>query len=193
MAQFHAIQVVCEAVTSVLRQAYDPAIMEPRLNLQFDVYRTEDFKNHMNAGVSLFLYRVHVNAGQRTPSPPRDNVARRFQLPLDLHFFLTVWAQRSSLQHVLLGWAMRVLEDFPVLPASLLNGIRSGVFDEDETVEIVPGQVSNEELMRIWDDLGSEYQLSVPYIARVVRIDSLLETPTGGPVRERVFGMQAPE
>ena len=88
---------------------------------------------------------------------------------------------------------MRMMEDYPVLTAPLLNGIRDGVFHDDETVEIVAGQLTNEELMRIWDDLGAEYQLSVPYIARVVRIDSLLTLPTGRPVQERAFGMERPE
>ncbi|MDQ5837846.1 MAG: DUF4255 domain-containing protein, partial [Acidobacteriota bacterium] len=166
--------------------SYRPDLVEPMLNLQFEVYGTADFKDHMAQGVSLFLYRVHLNQTQRSPlTKLADGRLRRQMLPLDLHFFLTVWGPKASLQHAVLGWAMRVLEDTPVLPASLLNGVRAGVFRDDETVEVVPGELSNEELMRIWDDLGTEYQLSVPYVARVVKIESMQEVAEGGPVMQR--------
>jgi len=173
----------------LLEESYRVDLIEPMLNLQFEVYHGEDFKNHMTAGVSLFLYRVYIDAAQRSPIRRLpDGSARRTQLPLDLHFFLTVWAPRASLQQAILGWAMRTLEDRPILPASLLNGVSSGVFDDDETVEVVAGQLTNEELMRIWDDLSTEYQLSVPYIARVVRINSSLETIEAPPVRDVELG-----
>lgn len=188
MADFHAIQVTCDAVMRLLQESYRPDLIEPSTNLQFEVYGTEDFKSHMAQGVSLFLYRVHVNSTQRSPliKDPVGNM-RRELLPLDLHFFITVWAPKASLQHAILGWAMRLLEDTPVLPSSLLNGVREETFRTDETVEVVAGQLTNEELMRIWDDLGTEYQLSVPYVARVLRIESLYELSEGEPVTRRQF------
>lgn len=172
----------------LLQESYGPDLIEPSTHLQFEVYGTEDFKNHMAQGVSLFLYRVHVNATQRSPlvKDPQGNL-RRQMLPLDLHLFLTVWAPKASLQHAILGWAMRVLEDTPVLTSPLLNGVRADTFRGDETVEVAAGQIPNEELMRIWDDLGTEYQLSVPYIARVVRIESMREASEGVPVSQRRF------
>lgn len=169
-----------------MQESYRPDLIEPLLNLQFEVYGTEDFKNHMAQGVSLFLYRVHFNETQRSPlTKDTDGRVRRQMLPLDLHFFLTVWGPKASLQHAILGWAMRTLEDTPILPASLLNGVRAGVFRDDETIEVVAGTITNEELMRIWDDLGTEYQLSVPYVARVVKIESMREISQGEPVRQR--------
>jgi hypothetical protein len=142
----------------------------------------------MAQGVSLFLYRVHVNSTQRAPlvKDPMGNMRRQL-LPLDLHLLVTVWAPKASLQHAILGWAMRLLEDNPVLSSSLLNGVRDETFRGDETVEVVAGEMSNEELMRIWDDLGTDYQLSVPYVARVVRIESMYEAPGGEPVTTRRF------
>lgn len=192
MARLHAIQTGCEAIVRLLQESYRPDLLEPNLVLRFEVYTTDDFKNHMVAGVSLFLYRVYVNTSQRTPLGKVDGgVIRRPQLPLDLHLLLTVWAQQASLQHAVLGWAMRTMEDHPILPAALLNGVRAGVFRDDETLEVVPGQLSNEELMRLWDDLGTEYRLSVPYVARVVRIESTQESSTGAPVRRRDFDFRA--
>lgn len=172
----------------LLQESYRPDLIEPATNLQFEVYGTEDFRDHMAQGVSLFLYRVHLNATQRSPlvKDPSGGL-RRELLPLDLHFFVTVWAPKASLQHAILGWAMRLLEDNPVLPSSLLNGVRADTFRGDETVELIAGALTNEELMRIWDDLSADYQLSVPYVARVVRIESLRELAEGGPVTERRF------
>lgn len=189
MAGLYAIQSTCEAVMRLLEAAYRPDLLEAQLSLRFEVYATDDFRNPMAAGLSLFLYRVHVNQSQRHPlARLPDGSPGRAQLPLDLHFFLTVWARQASLQHAILGWSMRVLEDHPLLPAALLNGVRPGVFDDQETVELVPGQLGNEELMRIWDDLGTEYRLSVPYVARVLRIDSQQAPETIPPVRRRQFG-----
>lgn len=186
MADIHAIQTTCDAVMRLLQESYRSDLIEPQLSLQFDVYSTEDFKGPMVAGVSLFLYRVYISQNQRSSLGKAINgTTRRPLLPLDLHFFLTVWGTKASLQHAILGWAMRTLEDRPIMPASLLNGVRRNVFREDETVELVAGQLTNEELMRIWDDLPSEYRLSVPYIARVVRIESSLDSPPDSLVSER--------
>lgn len=161
-------------------------------DLQFKVYRTHDFATPMDAGLSLFLYRVTVSTVQRTPParPAPDGHPRRTQLPLDLHFLLTPWAKDASLEQVILGWMMRTIEDTPILPAGLLNTLTPGVFETEETVEIVVGQLANEEMFRIWDVLPTDYQISVPYTARIVRIDSELDRREGGPVltRELEFG-----
>lgn len=186
MADIHAIQTTCDAVVRYLQESYRADLIEPQLNLQFAVFNTDDFREHMSAGVSLFLYRVYVSQSHRSSGIQTSNGRTRLPpLALDLHFFLTVWAPRASLQHAILGWAMRMIEDKPVMPASLLNGVRQGVFQDDETVEIIAGQLTNEELMRIWDDLPAEYHLSVPYVARVVRIDSSIEVSPASVVRQR--------
>ena len=201
MANHRAIQEACEAVTNILHVAYDAerALPNPTLpaNLKFDVYLAKSFKEdaHMKEGVSLFLYRVYVSANQRA-ARVRDVTGRTLRppLPLELHFFLTIWAESASMQHRTLGWAMRVLDDYPVLSASLLNASEPPVFDIEEAVEVIPGQLTNEEMMRIWDDLHADYQLSIPYVARVVRIESRLEIIEGGqPVQRRDFEMQTPE
>ena len=39
-------------------------------------------------------------------------------------------------------------------------------------IQLIPAELSTEDIMRIWDALEPSYRLSVSYIARVVRIDS---------------------
>ena len=183
MATYRAVEASCEAVMRLLQQAWRRDLFENR-DLLFQVYQTQDFATPMSTGVSLFLYRVTVNTIQRTPVPrpgPKGRL-RRPQLPLDLHFLLTPWADHSSLAQAILGWMMRAIEDTAILPAGLLNAVTDGVFDDDETVEIVAGQMTNEEMFRIWDVLPRDYQISIPYTARIVRIDSNLDLNEAGPV-----------
>src|SRR5437660_1775185 len=189
MATYRAVGATCEAVVRLLQQSWQRDLFDG-VDLQFDVYRTRDFATPMDAGVSLFLYRVTLNTVQRTP-PAKPGPAgrhRRPQLPLDLHFLLTPWAKDASLEQVILGWMMRTLEDTPILPSGLLNTLTDGVFDVEETVEIVVGQLPNEEMFRIWDVLPNDYQISVPYTARIVRIDSELDQREAGPVITRELG-----
>src|SRR6266487_3966029 len=183
MATYRAVEASCEAVVRLLQQSWRRDLFESR-DLLFQVYQTQDFATPMSTGVSLFLYRVTVNTIQRTPVPrpgPKGRL-RRPQLPLDLHFLLTPWADHSSLAQAILGWMMRAIEDTAILPAGLLNAVTDGVFDDDETVEIVAGQMTNEEMFRIWDVLPRDYQISIPYTARIVRIDSNLDLNEAGPV-----------
>ncbi len=183
MATYRAVEATSEAVMRLLQQSWRRDMFENR-DLLFQVYQTQDFATPMSTGVSLFLYRVTVNTIQRTPVPrpgPKGR-QRRPQLPLDLHFLLTPWADHSSLAQAILGWMMRAIEDTAILPAGLLNAVTDGVFDDDETVEIVAGQMTNEEMFRIWDVLPRDYQISIPYTARIVRIDSNLDLNEAGPV-----------
>ena len=186
MANYRAIGATCEAIVRLLQQSWRPELFDGA-NLQFAVYNTRSFSASMETGVSLFLYRVIVNSVQRNP-PGRtnpDGSLARSMLPLDLHFLLTPWAKDVSLEQEILGWAMRVLENYPLLAAGLLNSAMPQVFQPDETIEILPGQITNEELFRIWDVLPADFQISVPYVARVVRIESELSTPAGEPVLVR--------
>jgi hypothetical protein len=191
MADYRAVSAVCSAVVRLLQTAYRPELFDS--TLQFEVYRTAGFASPMSAGVSLFLYRAMVNSVRRTypARPTPDGRMRRPQLPLDLHFILTPWAGEASQEQEILGWMMRTIEDHPLLPAGLLNSLTPGVFDDDDSVEIVPGDLSNEELFRIWDVLPTDFQVSVPYVARVVRIDSELLEAEGEMVltRELDFGV----
>jgi len=186
MASHQAVMAVCQAVIDRLQAANQPGDFTTAL--QFQVYLAKDFHKPMDAGVSLFLYRVYPNPVQRTPAGRLGNDGRRqrSQLPLDLHFLLTAWAKDATLQHAITGWMMRVLEDTPTLPSGLLNTQFGSVFHADEQVEITLAELPTEEMFRIWEVIAHHaYQLSVPYLARNVRIESERDEATGAPVQER--------
>jgi hypothetical protein len=43
--------------------------------------------------------------------------------------------------------------------------------------------------LRIWDGIPGDFQLSVPYTARIIRIDSTRPVSSGGPVLTRELEM----
>ena len=186
MATCQAISAVCEAVITLLRESPQPEEFIKR-HLEFQVYLSNNFFQPMAAGVSLFLYRIYPNGTHRTPTGRLDPNGQRFrtQLPLDLHFLLTAWGKEASLQHAIAGWMMRILEDTPILPASLLN---QDIFHPDETVEISLTELTTEEMFRIWEVIVHHaYQISVPYVARNVKLESKLLLSAGEPIQARTF------
>lgn len=192
MATYRAVSSVCEALIDYLSHAYTPSQFDNQ-TLTFRVYSTQDFANRpIASGVSLYLYRLQVHGTNRNPTGRLTPDGRRPypRLPLELHFLLTAWASDASLQNAIAGWMMRQVADIASMPAALLNQAQAGVFQADETVEIVPGELSTEDLVQLWDVVApGEYQLSVPYVARVVEIDTTLAEQTGAKVRTRTTQM----
>jgi hypothetical protein len=183
VATYRAVASVAEAVARLLEQSWSPAVLlgiEPR----FVVYQGKDFAAPMETGISVFVFQVIVDKVQRT-LPPADSQHRR-PLPLVLSLLLTAWARDASAEHDLLGWAMRAIADNPILSSGFLNSAVSEVFRPEETVELVPGELTNDEIFQLWQALpGDTLRLSACYIARVVRVESELTEPAGGIVRVR--------
>lgn len=191
MADFRAIAGTCEAILELLRNAYQPALFDDR-QVDFQVYNGLNFSSPMTQGISLFLYRVFYNTSRRTPPGRLDENGRRSRtaLPLDFHILLTAWGESPSLQHALLGWAMRTFEDTPIIPPGLLNARLPNVFRGDESVEIVLVDLSTEDLFRIWETVAeSNYQISIPYVTRMVSIESNVELQGDAPVQQRTLDM----
>ncbi|MGD1094912.1 MAG: DUF4255 domain-containing protein [Bryobacteraceae bacterium] len=189
MATVSAVAATTEAIIRLLRSSFNPADFN-NTPLNFQVYVADDFLNPMDEGVSLLLYRIYHDGTNRTP-PGRlqtNGQRGRSKLPVELHFLLTAWAKTASLQHEIAGWMMRTLEDNPILFPSLLNTYKPDVFYPEETVEICLAQLSVEDMFNIWDVIIRHvYQLSVPYVARVVQLESTLSNISGVPVHDRYF------
>ncbi len=188
MADFRAIEGVGQSLLRLLRMSYSPDDFDN--DLQFQLYNSDNFSKPMSAGVSIFLYRILQNGTHRIPAGRRNGEGRRFysSLPVDLYFLMTVWAKDVSLQYRIAGWLMRTLEDTPVLPYGLLETAAPGVFHKDETVEVVLWEISNEDLFHLWESLAeNEFQLSIPYMARNLFIESRQRFTEGQPVQERIY------
>jgi hypothetical protein len=64
---------------------------------------------------------------------------------------------------------MRQLHVAPLLDSTTLSA--EAQWEPEEIVHMIPAELPNEDLIRIWDSLRPDYRLSVAYTARVVRID----------------------
>jgi hypothetical protein len=188
LATHQAIAVTGQAILGLLADACP----KPEFaGAEFELYQPSNFQKPMSEGLSLFLYRVTVNLGQRNQSsrPRADGQRPRRPLPLDLHYMLTPWAATAARQQRMLGWAMRSLEDTPILDSGYLNhyGPEAGIFLDSETVELSHDPISLQDMLNIWDVFKPNQQLSVTYLARMVSIESELGIAEFAPVQTRVF------
>ena len=154
----------------------------------------DEAKNEIN----LFLYQATPNAGWSNLEPPngRPGENGRPLLALDLHYLLTVHGKGFDevLSHRLLGRAMRVLHDHPVLGRdeidSALNGEDAG--DQLERIRITPEPLTLDEMSKLWSSFQTEYRMSTAYQATVVLIESERTSPTPLPVLTRGEGDVGP-
>jgi len=144
--------------------------------------RTEDFdpantsSSLTRPSISIFLYRVDFNKTMRAAWSAVGNIDGRAHLPVDLHFLLTPWSENAESELRILGRAMQALETTPILGGPLLDP--SGGFAPNESVQVILEEISTEAVMRTFDSLPTDYKLSVPYIARVLRIESKTAAPS---------------
>ena len=188
MAKAQAVSAVGQTVLGLLA---DNIPKNDFPNVRFELYQPSDFNSPMNEGVSLFLYRIEINAGLRN-MPNRtglDGITRRAPLPLDLHYLLTVWAKDVVKQQRILGIVMQTLFDAPVLSAERLNtsGPEQGIFRPNESVEIIFNSLSLQDISNIWSAFKVGLPVSIGYIARVVGIDSTISVEETAPVQTREF------
>jgi hypothetical protein len=181
MANIFSINSVGDSIMQFLRNAY-PQDLRDAHPCDFRIVSsgelaedTDDF----NTTISLYLYRIIMNEHVRNTSSSRQLRDSSVPLSVDLHFMLSIWANSASAEHTICAWAMSQLHQHPIMDVSSLT--EEGGWSTDDVVHIIPAELSNEDLMRIWDAIAPFYRLSVSYIARVIRIDAD-ESETGLPV-----------
>lgn len=157
--------------------------------------------------INLFLFQATENPGWRSRGlPTRAANGDRISNPplaLDLSYLLTAYGSGDFHAEVLLGHAMFVLHEMPVLtrdairaaipvppPATLPNGLTSSnLADQIEQIKITPHTTSVEELSKIWSALQSQYRPTAVYTASVILIESQRSVRPTLPVRARNFAV----
>jgi hypothetical protein len=194
MASYRAITAIGQAVLGILERAC------PRpefAGAQFELYQASDFMNpepKVKEGVSLYLYRVATNGPRNLPNRVApDGTLYLPPLSVDLYYLVTPWAKTPERQQLLLGWAMRVMEDSRVIPSGLLNdqAVGSGIFGPNEDVEFVSDPISLQDLYDVWDSFKPVMQLSAAFVVRHLDIDSDVALSGGPTVRTRIFDRAA--
>ena len=190
MGTFQAIAATGQAMLGLLSDAV-PRDLFP--NAQFELYQMSNFQQPMEEGISLFLYRIAANTSRRNLPPSTGPDGRRFRppIPVDLYYIATAWAPTAVRQQRLLGWAIRMFEDVPVLPTGLLNnyGPEPEIFKQGETVEIILDSLTLQDLNNFWGVSKASLQLSVGYIARMLHIQSSMPITEYAEVQTREFGL----
>jgi hypothetical protein len=176
MASPYAIYGVGNALAKYLGQAYQLQKTEGELKLEFPCTFRLIASGELKADdsftdtVTLLLHRVTINEHLRNVTAASQ--AASAPLALDLHFLLTLWTENAEAEHTILAWAMRELHRHPVLDLSALAASHPQArWVAADNIQIIPEDLSYEDVMRIWDVLNPSYRLSVSYIARVVRIE----------------------
>jgi Pvc16 N-terminal domain/IPT/TIG domain len=160
--------------------------------------------------LNLFLYQVTPNQGWRNAAlPARDADGNRLTNPplaLDLHYLLTAYGAAEFHAEILLGYAMQVLHETPVLsraairtalgtispvtgsvlPPALRSLSASDLAEQIEQIKISPQFLNPEEMSKLWLTFSqTHYRLSIAYQVSVVLIESLRSTKSPLPVRTR--------
>jgi len=181
MAGFAAIAATGKSIERFLTAAFAQAQPIDGRTTRAVLATTTDFEPGTVASliaapaVSVFLYRVDFNKTMRAAWSAVGTYDGRGRLGLDLHYLVTAWADNAEHEHLILGRALQCMETTPMLAGPLLYP--SGGWSASEAVQLGMEDIPTEALMRTFDSLPVKYRLSVPYVARVVRIDSLLARP----------------
>jgi hypothetical protein len=142
--------------------------------------------------VNLFLYKLAENPFLKnqdfTAKAGTPNRLVAAPLSLNLFYLLTPYAPNDALTgnataHQILGEAMRVLYEHPVVPRTYLD---PGLADAREALQIAGNALDPEELSRIWTTFSQPFRLSVLYQVSTVQLDRLpaSERPMANRVRQ---------
>lgn len=170
MANVFGVHAVGQALVSLLRQAH-PGSPLADTACEFRILSSGELASpeEMPTSVALYLYRMSPNAQVRNARPAAAAPARAVPLAVDLHYLLTVWSSSAQIEHALAAWAMQQFAMHPLLDASVLGA--EAEWGPGDAVQVAVEDVATEDLMRIWDALEPPYRLSVPYVARMVRLE----------------------
>jgi hypothetical protein len=156
--------------------------------------------------LNLFLYQVTPNAGWRNVGlPSRDAAGDRISNPplaLNLHYLLTAYGNKELFPEIILGHAMHLLHEVPVLSR---DGIRkaltppplpapppfppalatSELASQVEQIKITPETLNTEEVSKLWSAFQTHYRPTAAYQVTVVLIEAKSSTKAALPVQGR--------
>ena len=145
--------------------------------------------------INLFLYKVQENPFLRNldwqvkPGSPDRLVPP--PLSLNLSYLMTAYAVNdpqtgNTTAHEILGEAMRVLYENPILPKDYLV---TGLKNAREQIKVVQNTLDPEELSHVWGTFTQPFRLSVLYQVSVVQLDMLSKSEQIMAKRVRKIGV----
>ena len=142
--------------------------------------------------LNIFLYQTVINpawSNMDMPYQVKPGETAQPPLALNLYYLLTAYGkddrdQAFFLDHRLLGRAMSILHDHPLLGTNEIESALAdtGLSHQIERVRITPQPMSLEEISKLWMIFQTQYRLSAAYEVAVVLIESRLPTKAPLPV-----------
>ncbi len=191
------------AVTAVLKDLLINGLIDRDLNASIgDVSVTALPPDRIATGaeeqsqLNLFLYNVSPNVGWRNAElPSRTNGGERATNPplaLDLNYLLTAYGAHDFHTEILLGYAMQLLHENPVLPRAAIRtalsptpvtgggGLpptlqvlaTSELAEQNEQIKIVLRPMTMDDISKLWTAFGAKYRPSACYVVSVILIES---------------------
>lgn len=190
------------AVSAVLRNLLDNGMIEAGAALGSTVNVTAVAPDTINLDsaeepprLNLFLHQVTHNSGWRNVAQPsRSSSGERLTnapLALDLHYVLTAYARADFQAEILLGYAMHLLHERPVLDrASVRRALNpspldvsmlppafqalaaADLADQVELIKVTPASMNTDEMSKLWSAIQSHYRPSAAYQVSVVLIEA---------------------
>ena len=132
-----------------------------------------------NNQLTLYLYQVEEDT-QGVPSgyyQVSQNVQRIRPARFNLRFLVTAHSKapaqlKEADQYRIIGAAIQVLKDHPVLDAQYLSG---SLAQENARVSVVLEKTPLDQLLKIWNNTSNTYKLSFTVLLTGVEIDSKRE------------------
>lgn len=186
------------AVTATLRQLLDDGIKSV-INGVTVTTQPPDVADSKKNLVNIFLYHTMINPAWRNMDMPRQvkpGETGQPPLPLNLYYLITAYSNGDDapepFSHRILGQAMSVLHDNPVLSAEEIKAALPladqqlyDLYDQIEHVRITPQPLSVDEMSKLWLLFQTKYRISAAYQVSVVLIESRRASRTPLPVLKR--------
>lgn len=190
MATYKAIAAVGQAIVNLLKDAAGTEFPDA----EFKLYQAADFaskRQHLE-GASVCLYHIEFPNIIRNTPPGRipggsSQVPAMPAMPLNVKFLITPWVSNPEKQYRLLGWILCVLNNNPILTASLLNRIAPNetIFSQDENVKLVIEPVSPADLSMTAQNLKQPEALSSIVYRASIELECTQGRSAGGKSRAK--------
>jgi len=189
MSDYTAIAEVGETLVELLRGNMQDLIPVDSIAL----VSPGEIEGKDNIRLSLFLYHVEENIYLKNQEMEKIGSSRLKAPPLalDLYYMLTSYpssgiqdrTERTGEEHRILGRAVQVLYDNPILTGSILKGSLSAY---DNELHIMITSMNLDDMSKIWSTFKEKsFRPSVCYLITSVKIESTRETSI-----TRVIGSQ---
>ena len=189
MSNSLAVATVTSALLQLLNQAVKAFPGGARVTVRPpDKARLTPPVNQLN----VFLYHTTLDPAWRNQDMPtiRPGETGFPPLPLVLHYVITAYGEGDEddiKAHQLLGRAMSVLHDHPILGPDEFTDLVTGtdLQDQLERVRVTAQVLTVDDMYKLWTAFQTQYRISAAYEVSVVLIDSTQPNRTPLPVLTR--------